>query len=55
MAKNISLLIVDDEDSVRDSLYNWFLEDGYHVECAESAKKHCQYLNLIITISFWLM
>jgi len=31
-------LIVDDEDSVRDSLYNWFIDDGYHVECAENAK-----------------
>jgi DNA-binding NtrC family response regulator len=39
MAKKISILIVDDEDSVRDSLYNWFIEDGYHVECAENAKK----------------
>ena len=39
MAKKISLLIVDDEESVRDSLYNWFLEDGYRVERAEHAKK----------------
>ncbi|NOZ48153.1 MAG: sigma-54-dependent Fis family transcriptional regulator [Chlorobi bacterium] len=39
MATNISILIVDDEESVRDSLYNWFLEDGYKVECAENAKK----------------
>ena len=39
MAKKISILIVDDEESVRDSLYNWFIEDGYHVECAENAKK----------------
>ncbi|MHC1705905.1 MAG: sigma-54-dependent transcriptional regulator [Bacteroidales bacterium] len=39
MAKKISILIVDDEESVRDSLYNWFIEDGYRVECAESAKK----------------
>lgn len=39
MAKKISILIVDDEDSVRDSLYNWFIEDGYRVECAEDAKK----------------
>lgn len=38
MAKKISILIVDDEISVRDSLYNWFIEDGYRVECAESAK-----------------
>jgi len=39
MAKKISILIVDDEESVRDSLFNWFIEDGYRVECAESAKK----------------
>jgi len=37
MARKISILIVDDEESVRDSLYNWFIEDGYHVACAESA------------------
>lgn len=39
MAKKISILIVDDEESVRDSLYNWFIEDGYRVECAGNAKK----------------
>jgi DNA-binding NtrC family response regulator len=39
MAKKISILIVDDEESVRDSLYNWFVEDGYRVECAENAMK----------------
>ena len=39
MAKKNSILIVDDEESVRDSLYNWFIEDGYYVECAENAKK----------------
>ena len=39
MAENISILIVDDEESVRDSLYNWFLNDGYNVECAEDGKK----------------
>lgn len=39
MARKLSILIVDDEDSVRDSLFNWFIEDGYHVECAENAKK----------------
>ena len=39
MGKKISILIVDDEESVRDSLYNWFIEDGYNVECAENAKK----------------
>ena len=30
MAEKFSILIVDDEVSVRDSLYNWFIEDGYH-------------------------
>ena len=39
MPRKISILIVDDEQSVRDSLYNWFIEDGYQVECAENAKR----------------
>ncbi|MBL6962921.1 MAG: sigma-54-dependent Fis family transcriptional regulator [Bacteroidetes bacterium] len=39
MAENISILVVDDEESVRDSLYNWFIEDGYQVDCAENAKQ----------------
>ena len=39
MPENISILIVDDEESVRDSLYNWFIEDGYQVECAGNAKE----------------
>ena len=39
MTSSISILIVDDEESVRDSLYNWFIDDGYHVECAENAKQ----------------
>ncbi len=39
MINNISLLIVDDEESVRDSLYNWFIEDGFQVKCAENAKE----------------
>jgi DNA-binding NtrC family response regulator len=39
MAEKVSILIVDDEESVRDSLYNWFIEDGYDVECAENAKE----------------
>ena len=44
MADKISILIVDDEESVRDSLYNWFIEDGYSVECAENAKIALQML-----------
>jgi len=39
MAKKISILIVDDEESVRDSLYSWFIEDGYQVAVAENANK----------------
>lgn len=39
MKRSISLLIVDDEESVRDSLYNWFIEDGYEVDCASNAKE----------------
>ena len=39
MERKISILIVDDEESVRDSLYNWFIEDGYRVAFAEHAKK----------------
>jgi len=39
MEKKISILIVDDEESVRESLTLWFTEDGYRVDCAENAKK----------------
>ena len=39
MGKKISILIVDDEESVRDSLFNWFIEDGYAVTCADNAKE----------------
>lgn len=39
MKTTISMLIVDDEESVRDSLYNWFIEDGYEVDCAANAKE----------------
>lgn len=38
MSDKISILIVDDEQSVRDSLYNWFIDDGYQVDTAENAK-----------------
>ena len=31
------LLVVDDEESVRQSLHNWFLEDGYYVKTAKDA------------------
>ena len=34
-----SVLIVDDEFSVRDSLYEWFRKDGYHAGSAENARE----------------
>ncbi len=36
-SKPARILIVDDEFSVRDSLYNWFRKDGYEVTTAENA------------------
>ncbi len=39
MEKKISILVVDDEESVRDSLSSWFIEDGYRVQVAENAKQ----------------
>jgi len=39
MSRKISILIVDDEESVRDSLNDWFTDDGYYVKCAENAKR----------------
>jgi DNA-binding NtrC family response regulator len=36
-AQSASILIVDDEFSVRDSLFNWFRKDGYRVQAAENA------------------
>ena len=37
--ENYRILIVDDEFVVRDSLYNWFRDDGYKVETAENASE----------------
>ncbi len=39
-----SLIVVDDEFSVRDSLYNWFRKDGYRVDTAENATEALQRL-----------
>jgi DNA-binding NtrC family response regulator len=35
--EDIGILIVDDEASVRDSLYQWFKADGYRVDTADGA------------------
>jgi len=40
----INILIVDDEESVRSSLYKWFIEDGYNVDTAADAKEALQKL-----------
>jgi len=45
MSGKISILIVDDEASVRDSLYQWFTEDGFDVDCAENATQALQILD----------
>ena len=37
--KDFGILIVDDEFSVRDSLYHWFRKDGFRVHTAEDAKE----------------
>ena len=37
--KNFRLLIVDDEYSVRSSLYNWFKDDGFQVDTADNAEE----------------
>jgi len=34
--QGVSILVVDDEFSVRDSLYNWFKNEGYRVDTAEN-------------------
>jgi len=38
MTDDFSILIVDDEYSVRDSLFHWFKNDGYRVSAADSAR-----------------
>ncbi|HEX8985548.1 MAG TPA: response regulator, partial [Bryobacteraceae bacterium] len=35
--QKLSILIVDDEQVVRDSLVHWFGEEGYEVESADKA------------------
>ncbi len=39
MEKEVNILVVDDEEIVRDSLGGWLEEDGYGVEAVESGKK----------------
>ncbi len=39
MKRKIRILVVDDEESMRDSLSEWLREDGYEVESVESGEK----------------
>jgi DNA-binding NtrC family response regulator len=41
-SKHASILIVDDEFSVRDSLYNWFRKERYEVTAAGNAREALQ-------------
>jgi DNA-binding NtrC family response regulator len=45
--EEIKILIVDDEEIVRESLSEWFKEDGYQVETAENAVKALNKVNKI--------
>lgn len=38
MAKKPRVLIIDDEAAIRESLKDWLMEDGYHVDLAESGE-----------------
>ena len=40
--RDTNILIVDDEFSVRDSLYKWFKSDGFNVDTAENANAALQ-------------
>jgi len=37
--QGVGILVVDDEFSVRDSLYNWFKNEGYRAETAENGSE----------------
>ncbi len=37
--QGVGILVVDDEFSVRDSLYNWFRNEGYRTETAENGSE----------------
>jgi len=39
MENKVNIMVVDDEEIVRESLTSWLEEDGYHVEAVESGKK----------------
>jgi len=48
-----SILIVDDEFSIRDSLYNWFRREGYSVRAVENASEaleamQAQYFDVVL-------
>ena len=42
MKKRTKILVVDDEEIIRDSLYDWLSSVGYKVEIAESGEEALQ-------------
>ena len=42
---DIKILVVDDEEIVRESLSSWFREDGYMVEAAKDASDALKKMN----------
>ncbi|MDR3566429.1 MAG: sigma-54 dependent transcriptional regulator [Syntrophobacteraceae bacterium] len=53
MTEQASMLIVDDEPSVRDSLMHWFVQEGYRVETAAEAmealeKMHASSFDIVL-------
>ena len=39
MDRKVNILVVDDEEIVRDSLSSWLIDDGYEVAAAENGTK----------------
>ena len=37
--ENFKIMVIDDEFTVRDSLFNWFTEDGFKVDTADNAQE----------------
>lgn len=52
--KGVKILIVDDDEIVRESLFGWFEEDGYFVETARDAKEALEKCNKVRWDIFFL-
>ncbi|MGA1197715.1 MAG: sigma-54-dependent transcriptional regulator, partial [Candidatus Latescibacterota bacterium] len=40
-----NILVVDDEKVIRDSLHDWFAEDGYDIDVAENAQEALKHID----------